>query len=166
MLKTVEEFELFWNGPFSQWYPSNFKLNNVLYNCAEQYMMAQKALLFNDKESYLEIMNTNNPKYIKELGKKVKNFDNYVWEQNRFTIVLTACIAKFSQNESLKKVLLDTGLKTLVEASPYDKIWGIGLGTDDSRALNKNEWKGLNLLGLALTMAREVIKCKESVNNV
>jgi ribA/ribD-fused uncharacterized protein len=161
MLKKIEEFELFWRGPFSQWHQSYFTINNIMYNCSEQYMMSQKALLFDDKEIYSQIMKAHDPKQIKDLGKKVKNFDNYIWEENRFTIVLKACIAKFSQDETLKKLLLNTGLKTLVEASPYDNIWGIGLGEENPKARIREEWCGLNLLGLALTITRELIKTNE-----
>lgn len=166
MLTKKEEFVLFWKGPFSQWYPSLFVVQGITYHCAEQYMMAQKALLFNDQETYTKIMNEKSPRLIKDYGRQVKSFDEVIWEKHRFTIVLTASIAKFKQNKDLKEILLSTGLATLVEASPYDDIWGIKLSEEDPRALDRSQWDGLNLLGQALTLAREYIKCNEMYGDV
>lgn len=158
MLVYPEEFVFFWRGPFSQWYPSNFNIKGINYNCAEQYMMAEKAGLFEDYSIYGKVLSETDPKQMKKFGRLIKGFREDIWIENRFTVVLTGSIAKFTQNEELKKMLLDTGLKTLVEASPYDKVWGIGLKEDDPRALDRKTWEGLNLLGQALTITREYIK--------
>ena len=111
----------------SQWYNCLFEVDGITYYTAEQYMMSQKALLFNDNETNLKIMQEKDPKTYKALGRQVKNFDPSLWDKNKFEIVVKGNIAKFSQNEELKKFLLNTNDKILVEASPHDKIWGIGM---------------------------------------
>lgn len=142
-------------GFLSQWYKSNFiDDDGTTYNCAEQYMMAQKALLFGDNEIFCKIMNETNPYNIKNLGKLVRNFNDETWNKNKFDIVYNGNLLKFSQNEELKQKLLDTENKILVEASPYDKIWGIGLSVSDKDFYNPILWKGENLLGKILMKVR------------
>ncbi|MCD7801275.1 MAG: NADAR family protein [Ruminococcus sp.] len=114
----------------SQWYNCSFTVDNITYNTAEQYMMSKKALLFHDIQTFERIMNADNPNQYKRLGRKVKDFDIKVWKSNRFNIVLDGNLAKFSQNQGLKDFLLSTKNRVLVEASPYDTIWGIGLSAD------------------------------------
>ena len=150
-------FKFFWSGPFSQWSNHGFEIEGIYYNRAEQFMMAQKALLFNDMESFDKIMATKDAKKQKALGRKVKNYNDNVWANNSMAVVLTASYFKFKQNKNLKQLLLDTGSKELVEASPYDRVWGIGLKEDDPRALNKVTWRGDNKLGLCLGMARDFL---------
>ena len=118
-------------------------------------MMAQKARLFNDEESREAIMAAAHPRDQKALGRRVKNFDAKIWNDNCEKIVLDGNIAKFSQNEKLKKLLLSTYPLTLVEASPDDKIWGIGLDMKSPNLLNEYEW-GDNKLGLTLTVVRDL----------
>lgn len=160
----MEEFEFFWNGPFSQWYSSPFVIDGVKYNCAEQYMMAEKARVFKDKESERKIMKTKMPGEQKALGRKVKNFNVDKWNNVAKDIVYRASMAKFTQDEELKQILLDTGDRTLVEASPYDKIWGIGLHETDPYCLNRATWKGKNWLGEVLTQVKNDIR-KQEVDN-
>lgn len=141
----------------SQWYPSIFTVDGVkFYNC-EQFMMAQKAKLFNDTETYNRILKTTDPKAVKSLGRIVKNFDANVWDEHKYKIVVTGNYHKFTQNDTLKYYLLDTADDILVEASPYDKIWGVGLRQDDPRIKNEATWQGLNLLGKALMEVRNDI---------
>ena len=142
---------------FSQWYNCKFTVDEITYHTAEQYMMAQKALLFNDNEIFNEIMKANHPKEYKELGRKIKNFSEVKWNESKYQIVLKGNIAKFSQNEKLKAFLLNTGTKILVEASPYDKIWGIGLSANEENIENPLTWKGENLLGFALMEVRDLL---------
>ncbi len=138
---------------FSQWYPCQMTDDaGINYSSAEQYMMAQKALLFNDIYHYEKILNTTSPKTAKNLGRKVKDYDQKVWDNNKYQIVLQGNRYKFSQNEDLKKILLETGSKILAEASPYDSIWGIGF--KESQALENQEKWGLNLLGKVLMDVR------------
>ena len=142
----------------SQWYDCSFEIDGILYNTAEQYMMSQKALLFNDNGTNKKIMGVKDPKQYKKLGRQVKNFSSNLWDEKKFDIVVKGNLAKFSQNENLKQFLLNTKNKILVEASPYDKIWGIGMAQDDKDIYNQDKWKGENLLGKALMKVREIIK--------
>lgn len=157
-MKTTDKYVLFWGGPFSQWFSSPFEMDGVKYSCAEQAMMAQKAKLFDDKDSYNRILKTSSPKEQKAIGRKVRGFDVKIWSERCKQIVFEINVAKFSQNLNLKKALMDTGNKELVEASPYDTIWGIGLAEDDPKALDKSTWKGTNWLGETLTKVREELK--------
>ena len=141
----------------SQWYPASFELDGVFYSTAEHYMMAEKARLFDDVGIEGAVMLASHPGEAKKLGRQIAAFDPRVWEQHRFDIVVKGNIAKFEQNEELRRFLIMTGNKILVEASPNDHIWGIGLGTNDPRAKNPREWKGLNLLGFALMAVRNAI---------
>ncbi|CAC5419602.1 unnamed protein product [Mytilus coruscus] len=151
------EFEFFWksHSPYSQWYLSNFTVDGITFNCTEQYMMYSKAILFKDKETAYEILEEHEPREHKKLGRKVKNFDQHTWDDNCMDIVICGNKAKFEQNKDLMRTILKTFPKTLAEASPFDRIWGIGLSADDPRALNKETWKGKNLLGHALTKIRD-----------
>ena len=143
---------------FSQWYPSIFVVDGVKYKWAEQYMMARKAELFNDNEALNEIMLAKNPRKIKELGRKVKNFDINVWNRNCERIVFEGNYAKFSQNYIFEKILLDTKDKMIAEASPIDCIWGIGMAETDEGVKNPLNWKGKNLLGKILMDVRDKLR--------
>ena len=142
----------------SQWYMCSFVVDNVSYNCAEQFMMAEKARIFGDDDTWQQIMASYDPMTIKKLGRKVRNFNAYVWKKNCHQIVKRGNLAKFSQNQKLLEYLLGTGDKILVEASPKDTIWGIGLAEDASEASNPRLWQGENLLGFALMEVRDMLK--------
>ncbi|MGM9604717.1 MAG: ADP-ribosylglycohydrolase family protein, partial [Faecousia sp.] len=135
---------------FGMWYPSEFTLDGVRYQSLEQYMMSQKALLFGDQEIYHQIMAPEHAGDYKALGRKVRNFEEKKWDAQKFQIAVTGNVAKFSQNPELKACLLSTGDQILVEASPYDGIWGVKLGMEDPKIQNPNNWQGQNLLGFAL----------------
>lgn len=151
------------NGEFSQWYPVHFEIDGITFNSAEQFMMYEKAKLFNDLEIVDKILKANNPKIIKALGREVHNFNKEIWDKYKRSIVYKGNLAKFSQNEDLKRKLLNSkGI--LAEASSYDKIWGIGLNITDNRIFDVNNWKGENLLGIILTYVREHIKMKGDYN--
>lgn len=165
---TKDDFVFFWGhhktnginkGCFSQWWPCTFTVWGKTYNSAEQYMMAMKASLFNDEETYKQIMEATEPNTCKYLGRQVKNFKQEVWDKHCYHIVFQGNFAKFLQNEDLRKELLATKDKILVEASPYDHIWGIAMSKDHPDCGNPSKWKGTNLLGFALTEVREMLKC-------
>lgn len=118
-------------------------------------MMAQKAKLFNDEEIFAQILQVKHPNGAKQLGRKVRNYDEQVWQENRFDIVVQANFTKFSQHHKLKEFLLATKDRILVEASPVDKIWGIGMAQDHPYIQDPSQWQGLNLLGFALMHVRE-----------
>ncbi|MBE9578764.1 MULTISPECIES: NADAR family protein [Moraxella] len=145
------------NACFSQWYDAPFSLDNITYLTAEHYMMAQKAKLFGDIDTFHKIITSKHPKQAKDLGRQVSHFDEKIWNEHRFDIVVQGNIAKFSQNPALKDFLLNTGNRILVEASPVDKIWGVGLAKDNEKIHNPNNWQGLNLLGFALMVVRDTL---------
>ena len=141
----------------SQWWMKDFKIDGISYSCAEQYMMAEKARMFHDDEMLPQIMAAGTPKEMKALGRLVRNFDKDIWEASCRQIVKTANKAKFSQNPDLLQFLLNTRDRILVEASPRDQIWGIGMGKNNPNAEDPIHWRGRNLLGFALTEARDEI---------
>ena len=146
----------------SQWYPCQFEVEGVTYTSAEQYMMAEKAKLFGDEEIRAEILNTDDPRMCKALGRKVKNFDKAVWNKEKEHIVRKGNTKKFLQNSALRSFLLSTGDKVLVEASPTDRVWGIGMGKNNPDALDPQKWRGQNLLGFALMNVRDFIAFMDS----
>lgn len=143
---------------FSQWWDCRFVVDGVEYHTAEQYMMAQKAVLFGDEKIRAEIMAAGHPKIFKALGQKVAHFDQKVWDENCCDIVIRGNVAKFSQNPELREFLLGTNMRVLVEASPYDNIWGIGMGADDRKCENPTLWNGTNYLGFCLMEVRDIIR--------
>jgi len=140
---------------FSQWYPCSFEVDGETYNCAEQYMMAEKARVFDDEEIRRRILSESDPDTIKQLGREVHNFDPEVWDQHKFDVVVRGNLAKFGQNPDLKSFLKNTGSRILVEASPYDRIWGIGMREGQEGCTNPEKWFGTNLLGFALMVVRD-----------
>lgn len=146
---------------FSQWFPSPFVVEGVKYYTAEHYMMAEKAKLFKDVDTFEEIIHAKDPGKAKHLGRTIQNFSEAVWKKRRFDIVVSGNMAKFSQNPDLRDFLVNTGSRVLIEASPKDRIWGIGLAENDPESENPNLWRGLNLLGFALMQVR--LKLMESV---
>ena len=157
----MEKFTFFWSGPFSQWHPSPFQIKDTWYNCAEQYMMAEKARIFEDPHTRNKIMSAIEPSDQKRYGREVKNFNQERWDKLAKGIVYMGNFAKFTQNEDLKKILLATAGTTLVEASPKDRIWGIGLRKEDPRAQDRSTWQGENWLGEVLTTVRDDIIRRE-----
>lgn len=139
---------------FSQWFPAQFELDGIKYFTAEHYMMAQKAQLFHDDETFDQILKVKHPNEAKQLGRKVQNYDEQAWKEKRFNIVLQANLAKFSQHLELRDFLIATHDHILVEASPVDAIWGVGMAQDHLDIQNPTKWKGLNLLGFALMQVR------------
>ena len=143
---------------FSQWWKSDFWFYGEQFCCMEQCMMLGKASLFQDKVAAEKIMASDDPMKIKKLGRSVQNFDDKLWDSFKYPLVLTGNYNKFVQNPQLRNFLLSTGDRILVEASPYDREWGIGLSADDPRAKDPQQWQGKNLLGFALMEARDEIR--------
>lgn len=141
-------------GCLSQWWPAPFVLDGVRYASAEHYMMAGKARLFGDDSTAAKILAAPEPAAAKALGRQIRSFDENTWKAHRFDLVVAANTAKFGQHPDLRAYLLATSSRVLVEASPVDRIWGIGLRADDPRAGDPARWRGLNLLGFALMRAR------------
>jgi len=140
---------------FSQWFNAPFVVDQVRYPTAEHFMMAEKARLFGDEDIRSRVLAAPSPSKAKQLGRAVRGFDDARWVQARFDIVVAGNLAKFSQTPAMRDYLLSTGDRVIVEASPVDKIWGIGMAADDPHAEAPSRWKGLNLLGFALMEVRE-----------
>ena len=145
---------------FSQWYPLPFVVDNTLYHTAEHWMMAQKAVLFDNQDIFDKILRVKSPAEAKDLGRQVRNFNEELWLEKRSEIVLQGSVAKFSQHKELQTFLLNTKDRILVEASPVDVIWGIGLAANDEKVKNPNLWNGLNLLGFTLMEVRDILNEK------
>jgi ribA/ribD-fused uncharacterized protein len=146
---------------FSQWFPSPFVVDGERFPTAEHFMMHGKAMVFGDVEAAKRILSVDDPSNVKALGREVKGFDSARWETHRFEIVVNGNRAKFSQHEELKRFLLSTGASVIVEASPHDTIWGIGLKQSDDDAQDARRWRGLNLLGFALMKVRAELGGKD-----
>ena len=144
------------NGYLSNFYPVEFKMDGKTFTSSEQAFMFKKAIYFKDNHNASLILKARTPKEAKALGRKVRNFNQDEWSRVSSDIMEEVLICKFSQNNDIKKKLVDTGDSELVEASPYDRIWGVGVRITD--ALDKRMWKGQNKLGKALTNVRELIK--------
>lgn len=172
------EFLFFWGrkgndtstvGPyvFSQWHFSDFEIDGIVFPTAEHWMMLNKARLMGDSVAENAIlrdmdtggpMGTPDPARAKKIGREIKNWDQAKWDDHNFEIVVEGNVAKFSQDDELRRYLFSTGDKVLVEASPHDKVWGIGLRREDQEAKNPLKWKGKNLLGFAIMEARARIR--------
>jgi ribA/ribD-fused uncharacterized protein len=148
------------SGALSQWWSCRFEIDGVEYRSAEHWMMAAKARLFGDEASVAPILAARTPAEAKALGRLVSGFDESRWAAERFELVVRGNVAKFGQDAALRAYLLDTRQRVLVEASPRDRIWGIGLGATDPAAADPSRWRGLNLLGFALMEARERIAAR------
>lgn len=145
------------DSPLSNWYPAPFKYKDIEFKNTEQFMMYCKAKLFNDHEIAQKILQASSPKEHKALGRQVRNFDDKLWNENCERYVRIGCLEKFRQNPELAVFLFNTGNTELVEASPFDRIWGVGLSSSDPRILDKKQWRGQNKLGKILTQVREVL---------
>lgn len=143
------KYHFFYKSKLSNWNMSTFTVDGITYNCGEQYMMYQKAITFNDTNTAKLILESTSPREQKNLGRQVKNYDDSIWSQIRFDVVKKGLKERFKQNPILKEELLKHKGKELVEASPIDRIWGIGYD-EDNAIQNFNDW-GENLLGKILT---------------
>jgi hypothetical protein len=144
-------------GCLSQWWPAPFAADGHEFATAEHYMMWRKAVLFDDAGTAERVLAAGHPEQAKDLGRQVRGFDHATWEAQRYQIVVDGNTHKFGQHDDLRAFLLATGDRVLVEASPLDRVWGIGLAADDPRAQDPAQWRGLNLLGYALGDVREVL---------
>ncbi|MGW3284494.1 NADAR family protein [Streptomyces sp. NPDC001002] len=142
----------------SQWWPAPFTVDGVEYGTAEHWMMARKARLFGDAEAERRVLDAGHPSLAKKAGRLVRGFDEATWARERFGIVVEGSVHKFAAHADLQEYLLTTGDRVLVEASPVDRVWGIGLAADDPAAQDPQRWRGPNLLGFALMEAREQLR--------
>ncbi len=146
------------NGIFSNWYISDFTAGGFSYTSLEQYMMHRKALRFGDDGIAAQIMSTDDPAQIKALGRKVSGYDNHVWNGVRQIVVYEGLLAKFSQNDDLKQLLLATGDEPMAECAATDRIWGNGMSMSDPERSDRAKWQGQNLMGYTLMQVRERLR--------
>lgn len=159
-----KKYTFFWKDKdvFSQWHKAGFTIDGVHFKTAEHFMMWKKAMQFGDADSAEKVLKSGHPSEAKKIGRAVKGFDKYEWEQNCKRFVYEGNYAKFTQNKTLLKALMDTGDTLLVEASPYDAIWGIGLVEEDAKKMPESEWPGTNWLGSILTQLRNDLRSKQT----
>ncbi|SRR3990170_3585943 len=155
-----KKYTFFWKteSPFSNWHHAEFTIDGVKFKNTEMHMMWKKAMLFGDADTAEDILKAKHPRDCKDFGRKVKGFDKNIWEENCKQFVYDGNYAKFTQNPTLLKALMATGNTKLTEASPFDKIWGIGLSETDAKNIPEEKWNGTNWLGEILTTLRENLK--------
>lgn len=173
-MKVTNKHVLFWGEWPSNWYRAEFDVEMMVngekktlhFFNSEQYFMYVKAVVFGDYETADKILKTKDPKKAKALGREVKGYDDKVWNEMRYKVMVDANKAKYSQNEELKQLITSDEFKGkgYVEASPLDCIFGIGLSENDPLADDEKYWKGQNLLGKALDEVRDWL-LKENINN-
>ena len=146
------------NGFLSNWYSSACEIEDKKFTSVEQYIMYRKAEIFGDTEIADRILSTDDPETQKALGRKVSGYSGYVWDGIRQMVVYRGLMAKFSQNEDLKELLLKTGDAYLVECAMRDKIWACGRSLYDERRKDASLWDGTNILGFALMEVRERLR--------
>lgn len=158
-----KKYTFFWKSwsPFSQWHNSSFTIDGVYFKTAEHFMMWKKAMMFGDAFKADEILACKHPSEAKQKGREVTGFVKEEWDSECRRIVYEGNYAKFTQNKTILKNLMDTGDTKLVEAAPNDKIWGIGLAEEDAKKIPEDQWPGKNWLGIILTELRENLKNKE-----
>lgn len=154
----MSKYVFFWGGPFSNWAKVEFEYKGVRFSSSEQAMMWEKAMLFKDLVAARMILAVSDPKKQKALGRKIRGYDNEAWDKVRFELVTDILRSKFKADPQMFLDLINTGDKIIVEASPLDTIWGIGLAAGDPLAQDESTWKGLNLLGKALMIVRDEFK--------
>lgn len=158
MMRQTDDFYFFWKHEFGQWTMRDMTdSDRITYNCCEQYMMYKKAMLFDDVITANKILSEDKPRNQQSLGRDVSNFDQKIWDAHKFDIVKQANLLKFTQHPRLKVRLLATGNKILVEASPYDLVWGVGFAAKDDKILDMANWRGQNLLGKVLMSVRTAL---------
>jgi ribA/ribD-fused uncharacterized protein len=146
----------------SQWYPAPFRVGREEYPTAEHWMMAEKARLFGDDDALKRVFAASHPGEAKRIGREVRGFEEPVWREARYRIVVDGNVLTFAAHPELRDFLLTTGERVLAEASPVDPVWGIGLAADDPRATDPSLWRGSNLLGFALMDVRERLRAAEA----
>ena len=161
---TPEQFTFFWGhrgkapqAVCSQFFPSPMVIEGQRLVCGEQWMHLRKAQLFGDAATAAAILAEAEPARHKALGRQVTGFSAPAWAAVARDIVFRGSMAKFSQNPDLLDRLRQSAGTTLVEASPDDAVWGIGLARDDPRAARRDTWLGTNWLGAVLTEVRVVL---------
>ena len=166
-MKITDKYVFFWGGEFSNFYPCTIVDDEFTFNCSEQIYMYVKAKMFNDDKTAEKIYAATDPKEQKKLGRSVQGFKQKKWDIHKEWVMFHAVYKKFDQNPELKELLLSTRNHVIVEASPYDSIWGIGIGGVDNPAIeDPANWKGQNLLGEVIMRVRRAMEIIELMKEV
>ncbi len=157
-MRITNNYIFFWGSEFSNFYKCNIEYLDFIFNCSEQAFMYCKAAHFQDENTGYLILNAKTPQEAKKLGRLVTPYNDKEWDRVRYHYMYDVVKAKFTQNDNLKSLLLSDKFKgkTFVEASPYDRIWGIGMGENNPDILDTSKW-GRNLLGNIITEIRDEI---------
>ena len=155
--KYNDKYVAFWGSCFSNFFPCNFTLEGKHWTTSEKYFMWKKAMTFGDTEIADEILNNDDPRTVKKLGRQVKDFSSDVWDRVKFDIMYNAVKAKFTQDSDCNKCIKIFEKQKFIEGSPYDVVWGVGIRYDDENVFDENKWKGENLLGKIVTIVRDEI---------
>jgi ribA/ribD-fused uncharacterized protein len=162
-MRETDEFYFFWKHQFGQWTKRGIvDPEGLTYNCCEQYMMHKKAMLFGDTIVAEKILGEPEPSSQQKLGREVSNYKSEIWDNHKFGIVWYGNYLKFTQHKDLGQRLIATGQRVIVEASPYDLVWGVGYAADSEEILTPEKWRGQNLLGHVLMSVRSAISIKEN----
>lgn len=161
-MKITDKFLLFYGRSeiYSNWHKSGFTVKGIRFANGEQYMMYCKAKFFNDEATAALILAEPDPQKVKVLGQAVTPFDEDAWAANRLRLVRRGLLEKARQNPLIALQLMRTGDRIIVEAAPPDRIWGIGMGENDPRALDPDQWLGQNLLGQAWMWVRDQLRAE------
>lgn len=170
MIVKTNEVYLFWqtDSTLSNWrLGTPYVLNDLMFVTSEHGLMYEKAIMF-DLDSVPEIFRMQNchPRDVKKIGRGVANFNPEVWDEESIDAIVPHLIAKAEQNQSVMEELMSTGNLIIAEASPYDRVWGIGLRPDDPQALNSKKWIGENRLGKAWMRVRDYFNEQRSTTVV
>lgn len=157
----TDRYVFFWSGPFSNWDNSGFEYDGIKFSCSEQAMMYYKAKLFNAEDIAAKVMKTRDARKQKALGRSIPNFDRQLWLDKAVEVMTPILAAKFDQYPGYRDILLDTGDKMIVEASPFDEVWGIKMGVNHPDILDESKWQGTNLLGICLMNARDLLRANK-----
>ena len=145
-------------GYLSNWYLSSFELDGIHFSSCEQYIMYRKCMIFGDQASADAVLSTDDTETQQSIGKTAKGFIPAVWDGMKQPLLMRGLYAKFTQNEDLKQLLLETGDTYLVECAASDHIWACGRKLTDDRRFDITKWNGQNLLGFALMEVRSALK--------
>ncbi|MGH1433029.1 MAG: NADAR family protein [Lewinella sp.] len=157
-MRETDDYYFFWKHQFGQWTLRNMvDVDGIEYNCCEQFMMYKKAILFGDKAIAQQLLAEKDPSAQQKMGRLIRGFKAELWDKHKLGIVWYGNYLKFTQHPDLQERLLQTGDKILAEASPYDLIWGVGLGAKDDNILDSANWRGQNLLGKTLMSLRALL---------
>ena len=164
-MRVTDKHVYFWGEFLSNWYPARFtearEGKTLEFFNSEQYFMYEKAKAFGDEEIAMRILfEGKNPKQAKSLGRKVKGYNDEVWNKMRYKVMLRANLLKYLQNKDIEKLLLNEEFegKNFCEASPVDQVWGVGLAENDPLIDDESNWRGQNLLGKVLDEVRDILK--------